>query len=203
MLLAIFMATALTRASVGLDVSRNDVAEKRALQTAKSGMEVAIYRANGLGLDVNQVLNPAQQCILNVNVLEISALPSGWNWCPPVSEDLGTGAAFTYRVSSVVRTTLSGGGSTGLTTYLLEREVVASGTVDGVTRRVYGKFTTQGGRSRNLVGSLLSVTCVIPALCINAVTSGFLQVYRLEPGSFRECSPIVVPNHPTDPKTGC
>ena len=196
-LLAIFMATAMTRATVGLDVSSHDVASKRAVQTAKAGMEVAIYRANGLGLDLNQLLDPSQQCLLNLNnVLGVQVLPAGSNWCQAVDENLGTGASFSYRVSSVV--TLPGltGGllNLGTTNYLLRRRVVSTGTVDGVVRRVYAEFTADGSRS-------VTGVCLPLLGCANLVSSGFLQTYRIDPGTFRECRPT--PPNPSDPASGC
>lgn len=185
LLLAIFMATAMTRATVGLQVSSRDVSTKRAVQTAKSGVRVAAYRLNALGLDLSQLLNPSQQCLINVGGLLGLQTLTGSNWCAPVNEDLGTGASFSYRVSSVV-----GGGAlaNGLINRLLERRVVVTGTVDGVTRRVYAELTAQGRTNR----SCLLVLCT---------TSGFLQTYRVRAGSFRECTPRQ-PN-PSDPASGC
>lgn len=185
LLLTIFMATALSRATVSLDVSSKDVASKRAVQTAKSGIRVAAYRANALGLDLNQLLSPSQQCLVNLGgVLGLQALGAG-NWCPAVSESLGTGASFSYRVSAV-----AGGGAlaNGLIDRTLSRRVVATGTVDGVTRRVYAELTALGRTDR----SCLLLLCT---------TSGFLQTYRVGAGSFRECAP----KQPdaTDPASGC
>lgn len=196
-LLAIFMATAMTRATVGLDVSSRDVAAKRAVQTARAGIRVAVYRANGLGVDLNQLLSPSQQCIINTgNVLDLVD-GSTTNWCTIQTEDLGTGASFTYRVSPVLTTVVSSG-CTGLLggtcTYLLERQIVASGTVDGVTRRVHAKMSASGSKG---------VTRVCVLVCVNLVSSGSLQIYRIEPGSFRECSPTPVSSTASDPSAGC
>ncbi|MEX2196454.1 MAG: hypothetical protein WD844_14310 [Thermoleophilaceae bacterium] len=196
LLLAIFMATAMTRATVGLDVSSRDVAAKRAVQTAKSGLEVAIYRANGLGLDLNQLLQPTQQCLLSSvsGALGVEGLPGGANWCAAVTEDLGTGAGFSYRVSSVVpslnvvQTLL-----TRTTSYLLRRRIVSTGTVDGVTRRVYAEYTTDGQTNETRI-------CVLVCLP-HILQGGFLQLYRMDPGTFRECAPT--PPTPSDPASGC
>lgn len=186
LLLAIFMATAMSRATVGLQVSSRDVAAKRATQTAKAGVRVAAFRANALGLDLSQILSPnATQCVVNVGVaLNLVGL-AGSNWCAPMTERLGTGAEFTYRVSAVV-----GGGAlqNGTINRLLSRTVVSTGTVDGVTRRVYAELTAEARTSRSCLLLLCS-------------TSGFLQSYRIKAGSFRQCSPVAP--DPNNPASGC
>ena len=186
LLLTIFMATALSRATVGLQVSSRDVAAKRALQTAKAGVRVAAFRANALGLDLSQILSPnGTQCVINAGAaLGLAGLEAS-NWCAAMTEDLGTGAEFSYRVSAVV-----GGGAlqNGLIDRTLSRTVVATGIVDGVTRRVYAEMTASGRTNRSCLLLLCS-------------TSGFLQTYRIRAGSFRECRPT--PTNVADPASGC
>lgn len=192
-LMLIFLATASTRATIGLNASSRDVASKRALQTAKAGMRVAIQRQNSLGLDLNQILNPTQQCLIKVSGVLGRVAGSAGNWCPLVSEDLGTGASFSYRISAVVGGAPAGGLlSLGTTSYQLRRTVVASGTVDGVTRRVAANLVATASRS------------VTSVLTINLISSGTLQLYRVESGSFRECSgQAVTASTPSPPDSGC
>ena len=189
----IFLATASTRATIGLNTSQRDVASKRALQTAKAGLRVAIQRQNGLGLDLNQIISPSQQCLINVSGVLGLQSGSSSNWCTVQTESLGTGASFSYRISPVVGGATSGGLlSLGTTNYLLRRTVVASGTVDGVTRRVAADLVASASRS------------VVRILLINLISSGTLQLYKVEAGSFRECTPVAVTSStPNPPNSGC
>ena len=193
LLMLIFLATASTRATIGLHSSSEDVASKRALQTAKAGLRVAIQRANGLGLDLNQIISPTQQCLIDVSGVLGLQSGSSSNYCPAYTESLGTGASFTYRVSPVIGGATSGGLlSLGSTTYLLRRTVVSSGTVDGVTRRVAADIVASASRS------------VVRILLINLISSGTLQLYKVEAGSFRECSSVpVTATTPNPPNSGC
>ena len=192
LLMLIFLATASTRATIGLHTSSRDVASKRALQTAKAGLRVAIARQNGLGLDLNQIISPSQQCLIDVGGL-LGLQIGSTSYCPPYTESLGTGASFTYRVSPVVGGATSGGLlNLGSTAYVLRRTVVSSGTVDGVTRRVSADIVASASRS------------VVRILLINLISSGTLQLYKLDPGSFRECTAAVVTaTTPSPPNSGC
>ena len=203
LLLAIFMATAMTRATAGLSVSSRDVASKRALQTAKAGLRVAVYRANGLGLDLQWILSadPSQQCLITTDpltgALGLQGLV-GSSWCTAVEESLGTGARFRYRMSPVV-----GGNPVDQTinnsavSSVLNRSIVSSGTVDGVTRRVYVQVTALG--STNKVCTSLSLLNV----CLTSQTVGSLQTYRITPGSFRECPSTPVSTTAPNPSSDC
>lgn len=193
LLMLIFLATASTRATIGLHTSSRDVASKRALQTAKAGLRVAIARQNGLGLDLNQIISPSQQCLIDVGGVLGLQTGSTSTYCPPYTESLGTGASFTYRVSPVIGGATSGGLlSLGSTAYLLRRTVVSSGTVDGVTRRVSADIVASASRS------------VVRILLINLISSGTLQLYKLDPGSFRECTAqVVTATTPSPPNSGC
>jgi hypothetical protein len=193
LLMLIFLATASTRATIGLHTSAEDVASKRALQTAKAGLRVAIQRQNGLGLDLNQILNPSQQCLIDVGGVLGRQSGSSSNYCPAHTESLGTGASFTYRISPVVGGATAGGLlSLGSTAYLLRRTVVSSGTVDGVTRRVSADIVASASRN------------VLRVVFVNLISSGTLQLYKVDPGSFRECTSVrVTATTPNPPNTGC
>lgn len=185
LLMLIFLATAGTRATIGLGVSADDVSSKRALQSARAGLRVALYRMNSAGVDLDQLLGPTQQCLIETgDALALAGL-SGDNWCPPVAEDLGTGASYTYRVSAVVTTPpIESLLQLGTTNHLLERKIVAAGTADGITRRILAEVTADGERT------------VTTVLLINLISSGKLTTYRLEPGSFRECQAEAIPDPP-------
>lgn len=185
LLMLIFLATAATRATIGLGVSADDVSSKRAVQTARAGVRVALYRMNSAGLDLDQLLRPTDQCLIQTGgALALAGLAAD-SWCPPVTEELGTGASYTYRVSAVLTAPPVGSLlEIGTTNHVLERRIVATGTADGVTRRIMAKVTADGERT---------VTAV---LLINLIESGKLSTYRLEPGSFRECQAEAMPSPP-------
>lgn len=185
-LMLIFLTVAATRATIGLGVSSDDVASKRALQSARAGLRVALYRMNSAGLDLDQLLRPTQQCLIETgDALALAGL-AGDNWCPAVSESLGTGASYTYRVSSVVTTPpVEALLALGTTNHLLRRTIVATGTSDGMTRRVLAEVSADGQR-RVVLGVLL----------VNLIDSGSLTTYRLQAGSFRECRAEAIPSPP-------
>lgn len=185
LLMLIFLATAATRATIGLGVSAKDVSSKRALQSARAGVRVALYRMNSAGVDLDQLLRPTQQCLVEIDDALALAGLSADGWCPAVSEDLGTGASYTYRVSAVVTTPpLESLLQVGTTSHLLKRTIVATGTADGVTRRVLAEVAADGERT------------VTTVLLVNLIESGKLTTYRLAPGSFRECQAEAIPDPP-------
>ena len=185
LLMLIFLAFASTRATIGLGVSAEDVASKRALQSARAGLRVALYRMNAAGLDLDMLLRPTQQCLIETNDLLGLAGLAGDNWCQPVTEDLGTGASYTYRVSSVAMTpALPALLALGTTNHVLRRRIVVTGTADGERRRIYAEVTADGSRT------------VIGVLLLNLIDRGFLTTYRLDPGTFRECQAEAIPSPP-------
>jgi hypothetical protein len=75
----------------------------------------------------------------------------------------------------------------------LSRNIVASGTVDGVTRRVYAQVRASG-----------SLTVILKLLGTNVISQGNIQLYRLVPGSFRECTgKPVTATDPSPPDSDC
>lgn len=194
LLMLVVLATASTRATIGLGTSSNDVASKRALQAAKSGLRTAMARASSVGLDLNQLLttNREQRClVLSNGGLTVQTL-SGGNWCPEVGEDLGTGSDYAYRMRRVDISPTPGGWTLltlGWKNYTLTRRIVSSGTVDGVTRRVTATATAQGR------------LFIVQLLFIAVIGNGDLESYKLQAGSLRECTPE--PTDVNDPESGC
>lgn len=185
MLMLIFLATAASRATIGLGVSADDVSSKRALQSARAGLRVALYRLNSVGLDLNQLLRPTQQCVVETGGSLALAGLEGDNWCAPVTEDLGTGTTYTYRVSAVVTTPPPGALlEIGTTNHVLERRIAVTGTAEGITRRILADVTADGQRT------------VTQLLLVNLVSGGNLTTYRIKPDSFRECQAEGMPSPP-------
>ena len=93
---------------------------KRAVQAADAGIDVARYRMGkivpGSGPPC-PVVDASGGGTSFVNYVS----DGGESWCPEVSEDLGHGASYSYRVSAI-----AGG----------EQWIISTGTVDGVARRV-------------------------------------------------------------------
>jgi hypothetical protein len=111
--------------------TERDRSVKRALQAANAGVDAALYRFN--------LLQPGSlQCItLTAGTLTVTALqPDGW--CAAESEDLGDGATYTARVSRAIAISPNGQA-------LVQREVVSTGIVNGVRRRLLSYITAATG----------------------------------------------------------
>lgn len=122
----LLVAVAASSANFSNDSSNRDRRVKRALQAADAGLAAATYRMNKL--DVTRTALP---CVASVNgtlTLVNYGVVAGQEWCPAVTEDLGGGASYSYRVSKAVTVT---GAQVSL-----QRTVVSTGTVGGVSRRV-------------------------------------------------------------------
>jgi hypothetical protein len=104
---------------------------KRSLQAASSGVDAALYRLN--------LLQPGSgQCITQTaGTLTVTA-PSPDGWCATQSEDLGDGVTYAARVSPALSIRPNGQA-------LVQREVVSTGTVNGVRRRVMTRITAATG----------------------------------------------------------
>jgi len=116
MLVLTLSGVVLTQAVRTGDSANREQASKRAVQAADAGIDVAVFRADKVATDVNP-------CPIIGGTGFASYLTiGGEQWCPEVSEDLGDGKSYSYWVSAP---DASG-----------NRTVVASGTAEGVTRRV-------------------------------------------------------------------
>jgi hypothetical protein len=112
--------------------SVRDRSVKRSVAAADAGLQTAIYRLNKL--------KPAELLctIVGATGLEIEPVQAD-GWCRAQSEDLGEGAQFSYRVDGGAITKVNG-------QELLQRKIVATGTVNGVQRRVMGVVGSSTGR---------------------------------------------------------
>jgi Tfp pilus assembly protein PilX len=109
---------------------------QQAFQAADSGIDTAIHRL--------AIFAPTStQCMTNTVQ---SSCPSGWG-PTSASETVGSNASFTYQVSTqnpaptCVGTAMPGG---------LDRCIVATGTANGVTRRIMARVTTRGGANSQI-----------------------------------------------------
>ncbi len=101
------LVVAVAAASAGFsnDASNRDRLTKRAIQAANAGVSAALYRMNKL--DVTHQL-PPNQCVgvaAGGSLLGLVAydVTVDGNWCRPVTESLGTGAGYSYRVKLVAQ----------------------------------------------------------------------------------------------------
>jgi hypothetical protein len=119
------LATMTARAAISSDhQSLRDRNQKQAVQAANAGVEAVMYRTNLMQPGSLQcaVKNPAN------GALHVTAL-QGDGWCTAQSEDLGSGEAYTVRVSGGSALHVNGQS-------LVQREIVSVGTANGVQRRV-------------------------------------------------------------------
>jgi hypothetical protein len=120
------------------DQSRQDRRVKQAISAADAGMDVALYRLNKFA----SLLTDTVECVTSAPATGILrgevVLPDGW--CPPQTEELGSGATFTYRVSAPVR--LDNGGQD-----VWQRKVVSTGAVGTVQRRASMVVNAPTGRA--------------------------------------------------------
>jgi hypothetical protein len=89
---------------------------KRALQAADAGLDVAAFRTDKLATGLNPCPDAAGSGVSAYVTVATE------QWCPTVTEDLGDGKSYSYRVSAPDAS--------------LNRRAVATGTAEGVTRRV-------------------------------------------------------------------
>jgi Tfp pilus assembly protein PilX len=79
----------------------NDAKSRRALQSADAGAKLATLRINAISLQ--DVLQNYVPCLGRVSgfarLAPVTALGNGW--CPPVTEQAGNGASWSYQVSPV------------------------------------------------------------------------------------------------------
>jgi hypothetical protein len=137
------MATLLVLTSVVVSsstlVGRNtstDTARKRAFEAAEAGLQATLYRLNMLGPEGNMCIGGASHVV---------QAPTGVS-CTPYTEDLGNGAFWTsWTTSDLPNGSMCGRLEVGSSVSIVERCVPASGTVDGVTRRVQTRVASYNG----------------------------------------------------------
>jgi hypothetical protein len=200
----LFGGLAMSQALLGLRNATSSWNSTRAHAAAEAGSRMAVYAINTLGLNgasVTHLTSPLDwtQCAAKANVtapLSVTAITVGKSWCDPVQIDLGGGAVASYSVSSIINCNAEMGWnplpallSLGAVQDCLKRRIVATGTVDGVTRRVYEE--ARATASANVVG----------VLGVNLIGSLNLQLARPVPGTLRECPPSG--GTAADPAAGC
>jgi hypothetical protein len=184
-------AAAVEGVQPGVASAVRDQHSRRAVLAALSGVGIAKQRLNELMPDLAALLGgslPGNICIGTaltaggtVTLKEITA--TAGSWCPPVTVDLGTGTTASYQISPV---TVNIQTNTLLqVTKLLSRRIVATGSSDGVKRRVMLDVQTTG-----TVNKLAGL-----------ITGGTLNLYSTVPGSFRECRSTAVSS--TAPDADC
>jgi hypothetical protein len=138
----VLMGVAVAQSGIATGGANQDRRVKRAIQAADAGLDAAVYRMNKF--DVTRAVAPCVSPVGAVLALVPYAILGGERWCPPVSEDLGGGASYTYWVQTIcVPPTLVT--CQNPPDGIFKRTVVSQGTVDGVTRRVAMKVQADTG----------------------------------------------------------
>ena len=104
--------------------SFRDRNSKRAFQAAEAGIQSANDRTTLLQPDLDQ-------CVVQDGSGNLTLQATSAGWCAAQSDDLGDGAGYTEYVSAGTRYTDAATGQE-----LVRREIVSTGTVNGVTRRI-------------------------------------------------------------------
>jgi hypothetical protein len=200
----LFGGLAMSQALLGLRKATASWNTTRAHAAADAAMRMAVYSVNTLGLNGAAVTHLTSaldwtQCAAKVNAGDPMAtvgITAGKAWCDPVPIDLGGGVTATFQLSSIVDCNAEMGYnplpallSPGTIQDCLKRRIVASGTVDGVTRRVYEEARATATAS------------VVGTLGINLIGGVTLQAARPVPGTLRECTPNG--GSSADPSGGC
>jgi hypothetical protein len=115
------------------DQGRRDSSIKRAVASADAGIDAAIYR-------LNKLKTSAFACVVVGTTGLVTEPVQGDGWCRAQTEDLGDGAGYSYRISTGTLTVLNG-------QQVLQRKIVSTGTVNGVTRRAEAVVGTLTGYS--------------------------------------------------------
>lgn len=110
-----------SQATVTSENANEDRDHKRALQAADAGLEAAMSRLNRQPSTI-----PALPCFRPGIGFEGYDLGLS-GWCRPVTEDLGDGTSYSYRISQPILPPIGGPAV---------KTVVSTGTAEGVVRRV-------------------------------------------------------------------
>jgi hypothetical protein len=197
----LFGGVAMTQALLGFHQATASWNSTRAQAAAEAATRMAVYRINTLGLNAASVTHLTStldwtQCPVQATASDpvaVATISVGKTWCDPVPIDLGGGATGTYQLSSVFNCNVEMGWnplpallSAGTIQDCLKRKIVATGTVGGVTQRLYEE--TRATASVNVALSLL-------------VSSVTLQTAKMTPGTLRECTPTGATA--SNPAAGC
>lgn len=201
----LFGGLAMSQALIGLRGAGSSWNSTRASAAAQSGLRMAIYNINTLGLNGASLTNLGStldftQCAAQASVgapMSALKLAVGKSWCDPITIDLGNGASVTYQTSAVTNCNLELGYAPlssiltiGTVQDCLKRKIVAVGDAGGVQRRAYEE--ARATATASVVGVLLLGNLV------NHVT---LQPAKPVAGTLRECPPEG--GTATNPAAGC
>src|SRR2546422_6331005 len=168
MLGLLFGTLAMSQAMLGLRGANSSWSSTRAHAAAEAAGRMAVYHVNTLGLDGAAVTHLGStldwtQCPVQAaagDPIATATISVGKAWCDPVPVDLGGGATATYQLSSIVNCNVEMGYNPlpallalGTIQDCLKRKIVATGTVDGVSRRIYEEI--RASDSANVVASVI------------------------------------------------
>jgi hypothetical protein len=200
--------------------ARGDLNATLAQQAADAGLRVAVYEYNSLAVDTEALFTQSNGAVNGMCFAGTSAgvgdpttngVDGSGNvkWCPPVTNDLGDGARYSYVISPATQTvgnppgvcllilclTIGEKGST------ITRTIVSTGTAGAETRSVEEQVQMQGVSQLQCLVYLLGVCITLgPAIQHVSVT----QYYTPVLGSYRQCSAVAaaVPSG-QDPTSHC
>ena len=156
-LLTLFIL-ALAAVASGMTASHQSLRDrnaKRAFQAAAAGVQTANYRTTLLQPDL-------QQCVVKdaaTGALSLAPVQAD-GWCAPQTEDLGDGEGYTQQVSAGTQVVSNGQD-------LVQREIVSTGLVNGVRRRV--DVTTSAATTAPLFPAKYAVVSLAPVSYGNTV----------------------------------
>ena len=215
-LLLVVVTAAVDWSASASATARRDAFQQQALAAAQTGMRMAVYETNGLGLDLGSTVNPASltntllpgQCVVQTSS-QISAIGSlsataitasfatdgglnvGGSWCGPIRATLGNGETYCYQVSPLVLV------NTSTSTILSNNSV-------NLTQSQSLKFTreivasgTAGGETRWVYETIQSPYTSNLGNILNLVSgSGSLnvQLYKPVSGTYTEGQPSTQPS---------
>ncbi|HEX4672253.1 MAG TPA: hypothetical protein VH279_08280 [Solirubrobacteraceae bacterium] len=200
----LFGGLAMSQALLSLRNANASWSSTRAHAAAEAAARTAVYHINILALDgasVTHLLSNFDwtQCPVQAHAADPIATATigvGKAWCDPVPIDLGGGATATYQLSSIVNCNLEMGWNPlpailalGTVQDCIKRRIVATGTADGMTRRIYEE--TRSTATASVVATLNGP---------NLISDVTLQTAKPVPGTLRECTPTAAP---ADPSFGC
>lgn len=137
----IFSAATFQAATVLTNRSNKETDAQQAFQAADAGVDTAAHRLSQLSSSNSTQPLTNANCPQTVSGVITAVTPSSGVWCTTTtSEPVGSDASFTYSISTASSPTCVG---TAQST--TDRCIVATGTANGLQRRLIARVTTQGG----------------------------------------------------------
>ncbi|MHB8690851.1 MAG: hypothetical protein ACYDHH_06355 [Solirubrobacteraceae bacterium] len=216
-LLLVVITAAVAWSTSASATARREAFQQQALVAAQSGMRMAVYETNSLGLDLSSYVNPSSatadllpgQCVVaasaqvsaigNLSLQSLTssfsssgALNVGGNWCSPIRANLGNGESYCYQLSPLILINVSTG--TVLSSNSLNLQNVLSLKL---TREVVASGTAGGVTrwvSETLQDPVSSVLSSVLGGLLGPTPSLNIQLYKPLSGTYSEGQPTTAPS---------